>query len=121
MNKDKKQRLAWIIGTVAIVAVALALLATGGNGNYNPNKMTLFYSNSCPHCLNVENYIEANKVQDRFDFQRLEVSASQRNSQRLIDKAQACGLDTNSLGVPFLWTGDKCLMGDEAIIEFFKS
>lgn len=123
MNKDKKQRLTWVIGAIVVVAVALAMMALGRNGgeSYDKDKMTLFYSNSCPHCETVEEFIDENSIDEKFDFQRLEVSMSTRNSQRLAGRAQTCGLNPNTLGVPFLWTGEECMMGDVDIIEYFQS
>lgn len=123
MNKDKKQRLAWVIAAIVVVAAALALMALGRNADegYDKSKMTLFYSNSCPHCETVEKFIDANNIDEKFDFQRLEVSMNTRNSQRLADRAQTCGLNPSTLGVPFLWTGEECMMGDVDIIEYFQN
>jgi len=35
-------------------------------------------------------------------------------------KAKICELPTDSIGVPFLWDGKDCLIGDQDIINFFK-
>ena len=123
MNKDKKQRLTWVIGAIVVVAVALAMMALGRNSgeSYDQDKMTLFYSDSCPHCETVEEFIDENNIDEKFDFQRLEVSTNARNSQRLATRAQICGLNPSSIGVPFLWTGEDCLMGDVDIIDYFQS
>lgn len=123
MNKPKSAGTALVVIAMLIVVVGLFLLSRRQeqteslNGNQG---MILFYSLSCPHCQTVEQYIETNKVKEKYSFDRLEVSKNQNNSAQLAAKARACGLDTQGIGVPFLWTGEKCLMGDADIIEFFQ-
>ncbi len=123
MNKPKSANTALAVIAILIVVAGLFLLsrkqeqAESTSGNQG---MILFYSLSCPHCQNVEQYIETNKVKEKYSFDRLEVSKNQNNSAQLAAKARACGLDTQGIGVPFLWTGEKCLMGDTDIIEFFQ-
>lgn len=123
MNKPKSAGTALVVITMLIVVVGLFLLSRRQeqteylNGNQG---MILFYSLSCPHCQTVEQYIETNKVKEKYSFDRLEVSKNQNNSAQLAAKARVCGLDTQGIGVPFLWTGEKCLMGDADIIEFFQ-
>lgn len=113
-----------VIALVIVVIGGLFLLgrqqANNKNGNQDESGMILFYSLSCPHCQNVEQYINDNKVSEKYKFARLEISQDQKNSAKLIARAKTCGLETQGLGVPFLWTGEKCLMGDTEIIDFFK-
>ncbi len=84
--------------------------------------MILFYSTSCIHCQNVASYIEANGVRDKLKFQELEVSANPANSQLLAKKAQECKIDTSQgINVPFFFDGEKCLIGDQDIINYFQT
>jgi glutaredoxin len=84
--------------------------------------MTLFYSDSCPHCKNVEAYINENGIKDKIKFDEKEVSGSQANATILERKARQCGLDLNQgIGVPFFFDGKDCLMGDQPIIDYFKA
>lgn len=84
-------------------------------------KMILFYGDTCPHCKNVENYIAANNIKAKFSFQELEVYNNKDNAQLLGEKATQCGLDTtNGVGVPFFFDGQKCILGDQEIINFFQ-
>ena len=41
-------------------------------------------------------------------------------ARELSQKASECGLSTNSVGVPFLWDGKTCLVGDADVIDFFR-
>jgi glutaredoxin len=89
-------------------------------GNQSASEIILFYGKGCPHCVKVEEYIKENNIQNKISFVQKEVYYNQDNAQELIYKAKTCGLPTNSIGVPFLWDGEKCLIGDQDIIIFFK-
>ena len=85
-------------------------------------EMILFYSDSCPHCQNVEAYINENGISNKIKFSQKEVSRSQTNATLMERKANDCGLDTTQgLGVPFFFDGKECLVGDESIINYFKT
>jgi len=68
----------------------------------------------------VEEYIEKNKARDKISFAQKEVYYNQSNAKELEAKAEICGMPADSIGVPFLWDGEKCLIGDQDIIEFFN-
>ncbi|MFA6514562.1 MAG: hypothetical protein WCT50_04740 [Patescibacteria group bacterium] len=101
-----------IVGLIAI----FSLLAVGKGP-----KMVLFYGDTCPHCKIVEEFIVSNKIEERIEFRKLEVYNNQGNAQLLTQTAKKCGLDTTQgVGVPFFYTGDKCLVGDADIINYFQ-
>jgi len=84
------------------------------------NKIILFYGIGCPHCAVVEKYIKENSIGDKISFVQKEVYYNQSNAKELQAKAKKCGLPVDSIGVPFLWDGEKCLIGDQDIVDFFK-
>lgn len=88
--------------------------------NQSESQIILFYGVGCPHCKIVEEYINENSIQNKISFAQKEVYYNQNNAKELEAKAKICGLPTNSIGVPFLWDGEKCLIGDQDIINFFK-
>lgn len=109
-----KNILALLVAVIFIFAVAFLVASRP--------KMILFYSDSCPHCLNVADFISANNVKGQIKFRELEVSTNQANANLMIAKAKSCGLNTDQgLGVPFFFDGKNCLTGDVDIINFFKS
>ncbi|HOF42560.1 MAG TPA: hypothetical protein PLF30_04370 [Candidatus Moranbacteria bacterium] len=79
-----------------------------------------FYGDGCPHCLIVEDYIKKNKVDEKIKFSQKEIYRDRANFKQLEEKARACGIPKDSIGIPFLWDGEKCLSGDKDIIAFFK-
>jgi len=89
--------------------------------NQSTNQIILFYGDGCPHCAIVEEYLNQNNIETKVPFIKKEVYYNKQNANDLVEKAKLCGLSTNSIGVPFLWDGKKCLIGDRDIIEFFKS
>ena len=84
------------------------------------DQIILFYGDGCPHCAIVEEYIKENSIGDKISFAQKEVYYNQNNAKELEAKAKICGMPTDSMDVPFLWDGEKCLIGDENIINFFK-
>ena len=80
----------------------------------------LFEGKDCDHCITVDTFITKNNVQDKIVFTRLEVFNDVDNADILIDKARICGLDSSQIGVPFLWDGSRCILGDVDVINFFK-
>jgi glutaredoxin len=89
-------------------------------GNQQSSQIILFYGDGCPHCAIVEEYIKENSISDKISFAQKEVYYNQNNAKELEAKAKICGLPTDSIGVPFLWDGEKCFIGDQDIINFFK-
>jgi len=84
------------------------------------SQIILFYGDGCPHCAIVEEYIKENNINDKISFAQKEVYYNQSNAKELETKAKICGLATDSIGVPFLWDGLKCYVGDQDIINFLN-
>jgi len=114
-----------ILILVAVLAVLALLLIWGRYESNKPGAEAgpiLFYGEGCPHCALVDKYIADNGLKNKLAFTELEVFNNQANADLMAAKARGCGLDTSqNLGVPFFFTGDKCLEGDQEIIDYFKS
>ena len=132
---NNKKNLFLMIGIVALVIIAgLAMMKKETKAPTNtsttttvatiegtlPSKMTLFFSTTCPHCKVVEEYIAKNNTKAKIDFDEKEVS-NQDNVKQLLAAVQKCELSQENVGVPFLWTGSECLMGDKDITTFFDN
>jgi glutaredoxin len=110
-----------IIAGIVVFAVFSRKNNNPGGGNTESlDGIILFYGQGCPHCANVDKYIAENNVKDKVTFAELEVFLNKDNAKLLEEKAVICGLATDSIGVPFLWDGSKCISGDQDIINFFK-
>jgi glutaredoxin len=114
-----------VVLTTIIIIVGGALFFSRGNSeNFPslPSNYELFVSAVCPHCKNVEDFLNSWEKKDQVKINKLEVDSNQIAVSLLAKRASYCELPTNELGVPFLFTPEgKCLSGDQPIIEFLKN
>lgn len=133
-----------IWGVVVVIAV-LAIIgfgiyfATKGSGN-SENKSSdgataakaddtivdgaiaiLYYGRGCPHCEKVEKWLADNKIADKVKFNVKEVWYNKTNSAELSEKAKACNISSDQVGVPFLYDikNNKCFVGETDVEKFF--
>jgi glutaredoxin len=90
------------------------------NQRAEESQITLFYGDGCPHCAIVEDYIKNSNIKERLFFEEKEVYYNRKNADDLAAKAKICGIPTDYIGVPFLWDGLKCYVGDRDIINFLN-
>jgi glutaredoxin len=118
-----------LLGIFAAVAGGFYFLkghnnTTSSNTSSNSTSSTiiLFYGEGCPHCAKVEEFIKENKIKEKIAFEEKEVYFNKENAKQLVEVAKKCGFNENEIGVPFLWDREnqKCIVGDEPIINFFK-
>ena len=118
-----KKQLIWyvIILVVAITGVCIWAYKTSQPATQDDGKLILYYRVGCPHCENVEKYMEENNVTEK--VAKLEVkegATDQANLNEMLAYAKKCKLSLSLVGYPFLWTGSDCLMGDGDIINYFS-
>ena len=118
MNK----KVLFFITAIAIVSLGLYFFKDGdARGIKSRGSQTiLFYGSDCPHCARLEDFIKENHIDEKISFQKKEVSRDQNNVAELLQKAKQCGLPAESILVPFLWDGSRCLVGGQEIIDFFQ-
>jgi len=81
--------------------------------------LIFFYGNTCPHCADVEAWMKENQIEAKVELVKKEVYDNQANAMELTRAAQTCNLDTDSIGVPFLYTPDHlCLIGTPDITQY---
>jgi glutaredoxin len=80
---------------------------------------TFFYGATCSFCVEVEEWLEDNKIETKLNILKKEVSRNQDNYQQLTLAAQSCGRDLKQVSVPLLYTsGKECIVGAPLIIEY---
>ena len=83
--------------------------------------LIFYYGVFCPHCKEVEEWMEQNKIEEKVKIVKKEVYNNQGNARELEEAARNCGMGGESIGVPFLVTEEKkCLVGSVEIINFLK-
>lgn len=80
----------------------------------------LYYGQECPHCKNVEKFIADNKIDEKIIFAKKEVWHNTANNAEMMEKAKECALDTDKIGVPFLFARSKCYEGEVDVENFLK-
>ena len=111
-----------IIAVLGLIFIAVIILLFVNFRRPAAAQITLYYGDGCPHCQNVEKYLTDNKVADQIKFDRKEVFKDQNNAKEMEERAVSCGLTTDQgIGVPFLYDGKNCYVGDTDVINFFNS
>lgn len=65
--------------------------------------------------------MQENKIEEKIEVVKKEVYDNRANSLELSQAAESCGLDTSSIGVPFLFTPEgKCLIGTPDIVGYLS-
>lgn len=81
-----------------------------------------FWSETCPHCKNVEKYFEENGgLDERLKIKKIEISGNKENLKVFQQIAEKCKLSAMSAGVPLLYKEGKCTMGDTPIINLLDT
>lgn len=108
-----------IVGVAIFLTVVFFLARATGSGGGTSDGIILYWGQGCPHCEKVEEFLLKNKVDEKFSITRKEVYYQKGNAREMQKYAKQCGLKTDSISIPLLWTGETCLVGDVDIIKFF--
>ncbi len=122
-NTERNVLLLIIIGIVILFG-GLILAKNYSRSHRTDNREIFFYGDGCPHCLNVEQFVTDNKVEEKFKFEKLEVYNHQNNVVLMQKYTTKCGLSGDrAMGVPLFWDGPtaQCYSGDAEIINFLKT
>ena len=118
---NKKILLPTILFASVLVFSFLVLLKNQPiNQQSEQSQIILFYGIGCPYCAKVEEFIKENQIEKTISFVKKEIYFNRQNAKELEEKAKICEIPENEVGVPFLWDGEKCFLGDVDIINFFK-
>ncbi len=109
-----KKNIYLILLIILIAIIASIVFLT----HKSKSEITLFYSFECPHCEKVRDFIAANNIHN---ITEKEVSENRNNLMQLVKIQKQCGIPVKEyVEIPLLWTGTKCITGDQDIIKFFK-
>lgn len=119
--------------TAIIIIIAVILLGAGfwswQSGFFTdtshkveiPEGLILFYGQDCPHCKNVEDYMSENSIEDKVKVTKLEVYYNEDNQNILAQVVKKCNISPSQVGVPLLYDGKACAIGDGPIIDYFEN
>lgn len=135
----KKNLLLTIIAIVIVVLAGVLYFGYSGGSfqkiaqyfsgpQIDLSEKILFFGDGCPHCANVEKFVTDNKIQDKIKFTYKEVPFNgktnnelETNAETLGQVALKCGITADKVGIPFLWDGKICIVGDVDIIKYFQN
>lgn len=108
---------------IAVVAVFLFFIFRSNNSSdvINANAdIIYFHGKGCPHCEIVQEFIDKNSVGSKIAMESSEVFFNKENQKIFQEKARACNIPEDQMGVPLLWVKGKCYTGDKEIISYFE-
>lgn len=141
MNKTNKNlNIILLVIALAIIAwVALDLFVLNGQTPFKKadnteqesvveqvgepvDKDIFYWRESCSYCQEVKDWMKANTVEEKIEIVSKDIYNNRTNSAELTARAKSCGMDTERIGVPFLYTVDgQCLVGAPPIIEYLTA
>lgn len=83
-------------------------------------KAIYFYTETCPHCVRVNEYFRNGGIYEKYEIKRIEAS-SPENYGRLNQYFDAFGVASEKRGYPVIFFADQMLIGDQPIIGNFVS
>lgn len=84
-------------------------------------ELILFYGEGCQYCSIVNNYINENDLEFKTQLQVKEIYFNEENSSEFDSKFSQCQPQPPFRGVPLLWHGGFCLMGEQEIVEYLEN
>lgn len=119
-----------VIIVIAVLLAGYIFILTKGSANQpgsppvtaNPGAMTYFWSETCPHCKNVVDFLASWPNGNKIVLDKKEVSQNKDNAVLFTKMGAECKIPAEEMGVPLLIIKEgKCLTGDVPVIEYFKS
>lgn len=121
MEKAKKIIFVSLLVAILIIAGLYGFYLYKSKPVSEINQNILFYRYDCPHCKIVDEFVTANNITDKIEFEHLEISKP-FNTELILEVAKICKINQAELGVPLYYEAqeEKCYLGDQPIIDYFK-
>jgi glutaredoxin len=109
MNKAKKVILWFFVVSVLVVGSLYAYTLNVEAENWE--KIRFYYGITCTHCKEVEAFMEERNASSFLKIEMKEIYENIENAKEMRMRAQKCELQTNQVGVPFIYFEGKCYVG----------
>lgn len=118
-----------IVAGIFFWAIQSGIFLPNTNNVSIPEGTLLFFGDGCPHCKVVDEFVTENKIEEKIKLSKLEIPFAlktspelQKNSLVLLQIAKKCNIDiSNGVSIPFLYGNEKCYVGQDDVINFFKN
>lgn len=93
----------------------------GVSSSESQSTLILYSSPDCPHCLDLEQYIKENNIDEKLMIEKRQVGQNfPKHNQELGQRAQECGLPVDKVGIPFMYADGQCYLGNNQIILYLN-
>ncbi len=107
---------------IAILILFLVLISYL-NHNFSSSKkgeIIIFWGQGCPHCMNVENFIQQNNLDKYFNIERREIYFNKENREKFNKICQELNIPMEKQGVPLAVIDKEYYVGDKEIIRMLS-
>lgn len=101
------------------VVVLLFVAVLGWLASQKPGNITFYWGTTCPHCHNVQRWLEAHNETAALGIRQLEVWDDKDNAATFVGVARKCKMDQAVVPVLVAETGT-CYVGEVEIIDYLK-
>lgn len=111
-----------LVAVGCLIADIASLASSVASSNSTASKklsLVLFYSIECPHCREIINFMRDKKLDTRATIEQKEISTDAGNRNEFLRIVKGCDVKLSAVPLPVLWTGQKCLIGDEEVMKYF--
>lgn len=109
-----------IAGLVFVVVAGIFLAGKKFTNNQEDSSLILYWGDACPHCEEVRQFIQSQKMAEKMPLVEKEVYTNSQNNQELLRVAKNCGLPTDSIAAPLLYAQHRCFVGTTEIISYLS-
>jgi glutaredoxin len=106
---------------IIIFAVVMLLFVSvlGWLHSQRPGTLTFYWGTTCPHCHNVQRWMESHPETDVLGIKQLEVWDDKDNAAAFVGVARKCGMDQPVVPVLVAENG-VCYVGEVEIVDYLK-
>lgn len=120
-----KKILGFVVGVLVLIGglVFWGLKDSGSTVELTPDNdasIVYYYGAECPHCKDVQEFLEQNNISEKVNYVKKEVWHNTKNASEMEARAKVCGIQPDGMGVPFVFSDGKCIVGTPDAIAFFK-
>ncbi|MBI4122419.1 MAG: hypothetical protein HY462_00305 [Parcubacteria group bacterium] len=105
-----------------LLLLAIAVVPARASHEAPVGDYLLFMGSGCPHCANVEEYLETVELPNEVNLVWYDIYLNRADAALFNEQADRLGIPLQSRGIPFLIAPDgTSRFGDAPIINYFKS
>ncbi len=110
----KNHRVITVVFLVLLLTAAMFVSSIAGNAT---NKPILFINNSCTHCEQIINDIQALEFGNLLEIKIRNIDNSSLHKESFSNASETCEIEEQQRGVPMLYHEQECFKGTIAILQ----